>query len=213
MRRSMFHAVSFLVVAFLATGIVARLTPPAHSEAPKQSDKKQTEPPARVRSEVKEETVDLLPDIKNKKFTDGRHLLRTLPSGLKISIFTRKNQVIDVLFTGKDGKEEKGVERSGSPQVARKKGAPTHKEPTPPPCTRIVCHGSTTKVIGPDGQIESETTTNTCVRVPCLFEGTANPFANDPVSVKSAHGSGAVGSTPPEKAAEKKKEPLPFKRP
>jgi len=207
MQTFMFHSVSMLRIAILICGIVANLAAAAHSRAPEQSGKKQPELPARVRGEVKEETIDLVPDIKDKKFTDGKHLLRTLPSGLKISIVTKSNQVTEVLFTDRDGKEEKGVEKSEGAAAARKKGTGTQTAPTP--CIQIVCHGSTTKVIGPDGQIESETTTNTCVRIPCPI--TANPFANDPVSEKGAHGSGAV-STSSKKPADQKKEP-PFKKP
>ena len=207
MKSSTFEPVSTLRVAILISAFVANLASAAHSQAPKQSGKKQPELPARVRGEVKEETIDLVPDIKDKKFTDGKHLLRTLPSGLKISIVTKSNQVTDVLFADRAGKEEKGVEKQQGAPAARKKGAGA--QTAQPPCIQIICHGSTTKVIGPDGQIESETTTNTCVRVPCPI--TANPFANDPVSEKGAHGSGVV-STSSKKPADQKEEP-PFKKP
>lgn len=194
MRRPAIQTQLIIPIALVVMAGVAGPTTWAQSQSAGTS-KKQVSPPARVTTQVKEENVDLVPDIKDKTFSDGKHLIRTLPSGLRISIITKNNRILEVLFTDKDGKEEKGKPKESSAPVESKRGAPTQTGTPKTPCTQIVCHGSTTKVIGTDGQIESETTTNTCVRVPCPI--TANPFENDPPS-------GAGSGTPQQKKADAK---------
>src|SRR5437870_7400724 len=66
--------------------------------------------------------IDLRPDLAKKKFTEGKHLIKTLPDGRKVSLGFKAGKVVEIFLTDKNGKEMKEVLAEG--KVSR--------EPPPP---------------------------------------------------------------------------------
>jgi hypothetical protein len=56
---------------------------------------------------------DLRPELAKNKFTEGRHLIKALPDGLKVSLGFKASKVAEIYLTDRTGKELKAVLAEG----------------------------------------------------------------------------------------------------